>query len=56
MKNVPERDQRSELLELQLKKEKNLVKAQEIILKHIESAIEEGSPATVAAMAEILKA
>lgn len=46
---------RLELMELQTKKERNLVKAQEIVLKQLEEAIKGGDSATVAAMAEILK-
>lgn len=55
-KNNETSNERKQLIELELKKERNLVLAQEIVLKHLEFAIEFRDSATVAAMAEILKA
>jgi hypothetical protein len=56
MNRLQKNDAREQLLELQIEKEKNLVKAQELVLKNLDLAIKEWNPATVASMAEILKA
>lgn len=55
MIQTSDQEKRKELLELQINKEQNVIKAQEIVLKHLDDAIQSGNPATVAAMAEILK-
>lgn len=55
MKGFNEQDNRKELLILQKKSYENKVEAQNIVLKHLEKAIEIGDSATVAAMAEILR-
>lgn len=52
---MSEQERRKELLKLQSESLQNLVKAQDVVLKHLEKAIENGDSATVAAMAEILK-
>lgn len=54
-KQISEQEIRKCLLDLQLEREQNVVKAQAIVLKHLEKDIETGESATVAAMAEILK-
>ncbi|WP_156324070.1 hypothetical protein [Bacillus sp. JCM 19034] len=50
-----EQDSRKEILSLQKEQQENIVKAQKIVLQHLEQTIEERDSATVAAMAEILK-
>lgn len=55
MENFNEQENRKELLILQNESYENKVKAQNIVLKHLDDAIENGDSATVVAMAEILK-
>lgn len=51
---MAEKDIRKEMQNAQSEKLKNVAKAQEIVLNHLENAIQQGDSATVAAMAEIL--
>ncbi|MEX3715418.1 hypothetical protein ABFV99_23890 [Cytobacillus horneckiae] len=46
---------REKLIILEKVRVENVMKAQEIVLMHLEKAIKQGDSATVAAMAEILK-
>ncbi|WP_158681477.1 hypothetical protein [Microbulbifer pacificus] len=55
MNELTEQEIRKQLLNVQLEKEKNLIKAQEIVVNHLEEKIIIGESATVAAMADILK-
>ena len=55
MSQSTEQEIRLELLKLQAKNLRHVVKAQEIVLAHLEDSITKGDSATVAAMAEILK-
>lgn len=52
---MTEQEIRNAMMKLQHESLENLVKAQEVALKNLENAIEQGDSATVAAMAEILR-
>lgn len=55
MTQSQEQEIRKEMLKLQLEKLQKIVKAQEIVVSHLDEKIAERDSATVAAMAEILK-